>query len=169
MTSSTSSTSPATSTTAAPGAASSPEAVDADRAADVAAIQADTHRYALGLDRHDPQLAIGAFTDDAVWDATAFGLERLEGRDQVLAFFERDAQAVAEQYHVITNHRIAFDGPDDAVGTNYVVSEGVMVSGAAFKAVGLNEDRYRRTGDGWRIASRSISPLVAPQMEGFDA
>ncbi|WP_029429789.1 nuclear transport factor 2 family protein [Blastococcus sp. URHD0036] len=140
------------------------------RTADVLDIQRATHVYARGLDRFDPQEALSAFTDDAVWDATPVGLDRLEGRAAILDFFERDAAAIADQFHVITNHVVDVD--DDGVsarGTNYVFSEGHTKSGAAFRAIALNEDVYRRTADGWRIASRRISALTPPEMEGFDA
>ena len=140
------------------------------RVADVLDIQRATHLYARGLDRFDPQEAVSAFTDDAVWDATAVGLERFEGREAILGFFERDAAAIADQFHVITNHVVDF--PDDgetATGTNYVFSEGHTNSGAAFKAIALNEDTYRRTPEGWRIAGRRISALTPPELEGFDA
>jgi ketosteroid isomerase-like protein len=140
------------------------------RTDDVLEIQRATHLYARGLDRFDPQEALSAFTDDAVWDATPVGLERLEGRAAILGFFERDAAAIADQFHIITNHVVDVDdGGDTARGTNYVFSEGHTNSGAAFKAIALNEDTYRRTPDGWRIASRRISPLTPPEMEGFDA
>ncbi len=140
------------------------------RTADLLEIQRATHVYARGLDRFDPQEALSAFTDDAVWDATAVGLERLEGRAAILDFFERDAAAIADQFHIITNHVVDF--ADDGVtarGTNYVFSEGHTRSGAAFKAIALNEDVYRRTDEGWRIAERRISALTPPQLEGFDA
>ena len=140
------------------------------RTADLLEIQRATHVYARGLDRFDPQEAVTAFTDDAVWDATPVGLERLEGRDAILAFFERDAAAIAHQFHVITNHVVDFDGEGStARGTNYVFSEGHTKSGASFRAIALNEDVYRRTADGWRIAERRISALTPPEMEGFDA
>ena len=140
------------------------------RTDDVLEIQRATHLYARGLDRFDPQEALSAFTDDAVWDATPVGLERLEGRAAILGFFERDAAAIADQFHIITNHVVDVDdGGETARGTNYVFSEGHTKSGAAFKAIALNEDTYRRTPDGWRIASRRISPLTPPEMEGFDA
>jgi ketosteroid isomerase-like protein len=140
------------------------------RTDDVLEIQRATHLYARGLDRFEPQEALSAFTDDAVWDATPVGLERLEGRAAILAFFERDAAAIADQFHIITNHVVDVDdGGETARGTNYVFSEGHTKSGAAFKAIALNEDTYRRTPDGWRIASRRISPLTPPEMEGFDA
>ena len=144
------------------------------RTADLLDIQRATHVYARGLDRFDPTEALSAFTDDAVWDATPVGLERLEGRAAIRAFFERDAAAIADQFHVITNHVVDF--PDDgradgetATGTNYVFSEGHTTSGAAFKAIALNEDTYRRTPEGWRIATRRISALTPPELEGFDA
>ncbi|SEO54347.1 nuclear transport factor 2 family protein [Trujillonella endophytica] len=140
------------------------------RTADLLDIQRATHVYARGLDRFDPAEALSAFTDDAVWDASPVGLERLEGRAAILAFFERDAAAIADQFHVITNHVVDLD--DDgatARGTNYVFSEGHTKTGAAFRAIALNEDVYRRTADGWRIASRRISALTPPEMDGFDA
>ena len=140
------------------------------RTDDLLEIQRVTHLYARGLDRFDPQEALSAFTDDAVWDATAVGLERFEGRAAILGFFERDAAAIADQFHVITNHVVDLseDG-ETATGTNYVFSEGHTNSGAAFKAIALNEDTYRRTPSGWRIAARRISALTPPELEGFDA
>jgi ketosteroid isomerase-like protein len=137
-------------------------------AAELEIIQA-THRYARGLDRFDPQEALSAFTEDAVWDATAVGLDRFEGHEQIRGFFERDAEAIAGQFHIITNHVIEFDAADRAHGTNYVFSEGQTNSGAKFKAVALNEDGYVATPDGWRIASRVISALTPPELDGFDA
>ncbi|MGY2067258.1 nuclear transport factor 2 family protein [Blastococcus sp. SYSU DS0619] len=138
--------------------------------ADVLEIQRITHLYARGLDRFDPEEALSAFTDDAVWDASPVGLERLEGRDAIRAFFERDAAAIADQFHVITNHVVDVDADGGtAHGTNYVFSEGHTRSGASFRAIALNEDVYRRTPGGWRIAARRISALTPPEMEGFDA
>ncbi|SFP49947.1 Ketosteroid isomerase homolog [Geodermatophilus dictyosporus] len=140
------------------------------RVADVLDIQRATHLYARGLDRFDPQEAVSAFTDDAVWDTTPVGLERFEGRAAILGFFERDAAAIADQFHVITNHVVDLsDDGDTATGTNYVFSEGHTRSGAAFKAIALNEDTYRRTPQGWRISTRRISALTPPELEGFDA
>ncbi|MGD9990782.1 nuclear transport factor 2 family protein [Pseudonocardia sp.] len=140
-----------------------------DRATDIQQIINATHLYARGLDLFRPQEALSAYTDDAYWDATAVGLERFEGAAEILGFFEADAASMAEQFHIVTNHVIEFDGPDDAHGTNYVFAEGKTKSGASIRAVALNEDVYRRTGDTWKISGRAISPLTAPEMEGFDA
>jgi ketosteroid isomerase-like protein len=137
-------------------------------AADRLEIIEATHTYALGLDVFDPELALSAYTEDAVWDASAVGLERYEGADQIRGFFERDRDAIAEQFHILTNHIVRFTSADEATGTNYVFSEGQMKAGAKFKAAALNEDTYRRTPDGWRIASRVIRPLTTPELEGFE-
>jgi hypothetical protein len=140
-----------------------------NRAQDELDIIRATNTYALGLDRFDPALALSAFSDDAVWDATAVGLERYEGREAILAFFESDAAAVEKQFHILTNHRVEFLDDDHAQGTNYVFAEAEMRNGAKIKAVALNEDSYMRTTDGWRIQNRVISALTTPEMDGFDA
>ncbi|WP_064076117.1 nuclear transport factor 2 family protein [Prescottella equi] len=139
------------------------------RADDINEIIRITHLYARGLDRFDPKEALSAFAPDGVWDASAVGLTRYEGHEQIRDFFERDAQAVDKQFHIITNHVIDFTDDDHATGTNYVFSEAEMKNGAAIKAIALNEDRYIRTADGWKIAERIIAGLTTPQMEGFDA
>lgn len=145
------------------------ESTQGDRTTDINDIIKATHRYARGLDASRPEEAIAAFTDDACWDATGVGLERFEGRERILDFFRRDASAMSEQYHAITNHLIEFDGPDTAHGTNYVLAEGRTSSGGYIKAAAVNEDVYRRTPDGWKISDRTITPLTTPQMESFEA
>lgn len=144
-------------------------AVETSRTQDELDIVRATHTYAIGLDTFDPRLALSAFSDDAVWDATAVGLTSFEGSAAILDFFERDAAAVEKQFHILTNHRVEFVDADHARGTNYVYAEAEMKSGARIKAIALNEDTYVRTDDGWRIASRVISPLTTPDMDGFDA
>lgn len=140
-----------------------------NRTADEQDIIRATYLYALGLDEFDPELAIRAFADDAVWDASPVGLERLEGRSAILDFFHRDAGAVDKQFHIITNHLIWFDSDDTAHGTNYVFSEAEMKSGGRIKAIALNRDRYVRSRDGWVIQERIISALTTPDLGGFDA
>jgi len=139
-----------------------------DRAADTLDIIAATHRYALGLDRFDPDLALSAFSEDAVWDATPVGMDRFSGHTAIRDFFERDAAAVENQYHAITNHIVNFTGDDTASGTNYVLAAGSTKQGASFRAAALNEDTYVRTADGWRILERVISPLTPPELDGLD-
>ena len=124
-----------------------------------------TYLYARGLDRQDPKEAISAYTDDAVWDASAVGLERYEGREQVLAFFERDAASMAEQFHIMTNHVVEFDDDDHAHGTNYVLAEGRTTGGASpmslppmKRASGFSTPRWAASAD---ARLRRVQPAMS--------
>jgi ketosteroid isomerase-like protein len=140
---------------------------DPTQLADLEAIKALTHRYGIALDRFDVDAVLAAFTPDAVFDATAFGLARMDSHDDLREFFEHNREAMASQMHLFANHVIEFDGPDEAHGTNYLLEDGFAKNGARITCLGCNEDRYVRTDDGWRIAGRVITPLVPPQIEGY--
>lgn len=124
-----------------------------------------THTYALGLDTFEPEVALSAFAEGAVWDATAAGLERYEGLEQIREFLGNDAKSIARQLHVLTNHLV---DEDHARGTNDVFSQAGTASGSTSAAIAPSEDTCVRPGDGWRIESRVISPLTTPEMEGFE-
>jgi ketosteroid isomerase-like protein len=138
-----------------------------DRLADVEAIRALTHRYGLALDSFDVAATVAVFAPDAVFDCTAFGLERLDGHDSLRVFFEHNREAMANQMHLFANHIIAFDGPGEAHGTNYLLQDGYTKNGDRVTCLGLNRDRYVLTDDGWRIRARTITPLVPPKLEGY--
>jgi prepilin-type processing-associated H-X9-DG protein len=135
--------------------------------AELEAIRALTHRYGLALDTFDLDGTVAAFAEDAVFDCTAFGLERLEGHAALRAFFDHNQAAMANQMHLFANHIIELDGPEDAHGTNYLFQDGHTKSGERIQCLGLNRDRYVRTSDGWVISERTITPLVPPQLEGY--
>jgi ketosteroid isomerase-like protein len=135
--------------------------------ADLEDIKAASHRYAIALDKFDIDGVLSQFESDALFDATAFGLSRMEGHDDMREFFEHNASAMSAQMHLFANHVIEFDGPDSAHGTNYLYEDGVANNGARIMCLGRNEDTYVRTPDGWRIATRVITPLVPPQIEGY--
>jgi len=135
--------------------------------ADLEEIRAVTHRYGIALDKFDIDETLAQFLPDALFDASAFGLSRMEGHDDMREFFEHNLAAMANQMHLFANHVIEFDGPDQAHGTNYLLEDGFAKNGARITCLGRNEDQYLRTPDGWRIASRVITPLVPPQTEGY--
>jgi ketosteroid isomerase-like protein len=144
-----------------------PPAYSAEQLAELEAIKLLTHRYALALDTFDLDGIVAAFAEDAVFDCTAFGLERLEGHDSIRSFFEHNEQSMATQMHLYANHIIEFDGPHEAHGTNYLYQDGYTKGGDRIRCLGLNRDRYVRTADGWRIKARTITPLVPPQLAGY--
>jgi ketosteroid isomerase-like protein len=138
-----------------------------DQLADLEEIKAVTHRYGIALDKFDIDGVLSEFLPDAVFDATAFGLSRMEGHNELRDFFQHNTDAMASQMHMFANHVIEFDGPDTAHGTNYLLEDGVANNGARITCLGRNEDHYVRTEDGWRIATRVITPLVPPQIAGY--
>ena len=136
-------------------------------AMDVEEIKALSARYALGLDRFDLDLVVSVFTEDAVFDAEPFGLDVSKGHAEIRTLFAHNQEVMANQMHLFSNHIVEFEGADAAVGTSYLFEEGYAKGGEMIRCLCLNEDRYRRTADGWRIERRTVHPLVPPQMDGY--
>ena len=63
--------------------------------------------------------------------------------------------------HVLTNFRFTTEGPDQAAGTMYVtayLAGAPKGQGTVPFAMGLGTDHYRRTSEGWKVASRTFTP-----------
>jgi ketosteroid isomerase-like protein len=136
--------------------------------ADLEEIKTLSYRYALGLDRFDIEGILSVFAPDGVFDMSSVGLPRMEGRESMREFFsQRTLQVMASQMHLFGNHVIEFDGADEAHATNYLFQDGYSKEGQRIQSHILNEDRYVRSADGWRISHRKLTALVAPQLEGF--
>jgi ketosteroid isomerase-like protein len=131
------------------------------------AIKELTHRYGRALDTFDLEGIVEIWVPDGVFDVTPFGLDLLEGHEALRTFFRHNQEVMANQIHLFANHIIEFDGPDEAHGTNYLFQDGYTNDGARIHCLGLNEDRYTRTAEGWRITTRTIRPLVTPKLEGY--
>jgi ketosteroid isomerase-like protein len=141
---------------------------EAGQLADLEEIKTLSYRYALGLDRFDIEGILSVFAPDGVFDMSSVGLPRMEGRESMREFFsQRTLQVMASQMHLFGNHVIEFDGADEAHATNYLFQDGYSKEGQRIQSHILNEDRYVRTADGWRISHRKLTALVAPQLEGF--
>jgi len=136
-------------------------------AMDVEEIKALSYRYALGLDRFDLDLIVSVFTDNAVFDAEPFGLDVSKGITEIRALFAHNQEVMANGMHLFSNQIVDFQDADAAVGTSYLLQEGYAKTGELIRCLCLNEDRYRRTAEGWRIEHRTVQPLVPPQMDGY--
>lgn len=97
------------------------------------------------------------FTEDGVWESDE---ARLEGRDQMAAFFGR-AEAHRTTRHVSSNVAVEVTGPDTAEALSYFalyryVGEKPRVPDLDDQPVILGHytDRFVRTSGGWRIAHR---------------
>jgi hypothetical protein len=129
---------------------------DADRVADVLAIQDLVTSYAYAADDRDWQRWQALFLPDAHIDYTSAG--GIAGSPAELAAWMPDALSVFEFcLHSTSTHEIRFTGPDTANGRVHVFNRnGVRWEGASeIVDVGaVYEDAYARDGDRWRFASR---------------
>ncbi|MFC8045453.1 nuclear transport factor 2 family protein [Nocardia sp. NPDC057353] len=141
--------------------------VSTDRIADIEEIRMLSARYARGLDRFDMDALMEPYADDAVFDAGPMGLESYAGARAIREFFQHNQDVMADQMHLFGNFIVEFDSDDLARGTNYLLQDGHNNDGATVRCYCMNEDTYRRTADGWRIASRRISPLMPPQLDAY--
>ncbi|QHC60999.1 nuclear transport factor 2 family protein [Rathayibacter sp. VKM Ac-2760] len=63
--------------------------------------------------------------------------------------------------HVLTNFRFTGSGPATAMGTMYITAylDGAPAGQRTLPfAMGLGTDHYRRTSNGWKVASRGFDP-----------
>jgi 3-phenylpropionate/cinnamic acid dioxygenase small subunit len=97
------------------------------------------------------------FTEDVVYDVSAFGSGRLDGW-QAVADAARALGAANPLGHHVTNIVVlSIDGDQARVRSKGLA---VMSDGSAGSVV--YEDQVRRTGSGWRIAERRVLPRKAP-------
>lgn len=138
-----------------------------DHTNDLLAIQRLSAVYARGLDRFDIEEVMIGFTADATFDAEPVGLERYVGTDAIREFFGHNQEVMADQIHLFGNFVIDFHGDDRATGTNYLWQDGHTHDGSRVHTVAMNDDEYIRTADGWKIATRTVSALLPPQLDAY--
>jgi len=115
------------------------------------AIRELKHEYCYRLDDRDWDGVVELFTPDASLDYG--GLGSYEGRDGVRAFAEEFvAENLEATAHTVHNGIVDVDG-DEATGRWYVTSFITLADGRSGLRMGEYDERYRRDGDGWRIAS----------------
>ena len=123
-------------------------------------------RYALGMDRGDRELFAGVWADDAVFECVAIGLDA-HGIDAILEYFDSRPGAapptpeLGSSLRLSGNQQIRIDG-DHATGLAEMAS--FRFTGPALYpySVGVYEDDFVRTPEGWRIAHRImiVTPVV---------
>jgi hypothetical protein len=134
------------------------------RVADIEEIRSLSYRYVLGLDTNSAEDAVRPFTPDVIFDPTTMGLPLVTGRQNLLEFFRREIDGMAAQAHLSTNHIVEFVSHDEAVGSNYLLAEGITKEATGLRVLLLNRDRYVRAAMGWQIAHRTLQPLTPPQL-----
>ena len=125
-------------------------------------------RLAQFADSGDTDAYVALLTEDVVWAMPAnptIGLAASErrGREEI-GRGQRERMAAGHQgpgsntMHVVTTIAVdvATDG-DRAVAESYFQYWGDTATAPAIRNMGRYRDEFRRTGEGWKLARRSIS------------
>lgn len=137
-----------------------------DTTADRFALRQLAESYAIGCDSRDADLLRSLFVDGATitvhWPGRTPSVIVLpEAADSIPASL---AARYDRTYHFVGNHRAVLDG-DVATGVTYCTAHHLTAIGGDANPrddvhdhvmVIRYEDTYRRTGDGWRFASRDL-------------
>ena len=125
-------------------------------AADRQAIVDVTVDYTWILDHGDHAELARVFAPDAT--AVLGGVE-CNGVDAIVARVHRALSPLTISQHIISNHQVVVTG-DEATCRCYLQAQHVRAGtegGDNFIIAGRYEDRFARTGDGWRIVHRTLT------------
>ncbi len=120
-------------------------------------------RYATAIDRREWSSFSSVFTDDAELDYGQVG--QWVGADAIMDFMRRAHAGAQYTVHRLTNQLIDVDGETAEVRT-YVDALILVEDGSGANAIGFYDDRLRRTSDGWRITSRTYTPVRLVAVKG---
>ncbi len=99
---------------------------------------------------YEPDSIAGLFTEDGTWDAGQWG--RAEGREAIRTLY-RSFGVFRFTMHIVTNPVIEVNG-DTATGDWHMMSVAKPTPDApSFFSVGIYNDVYVRTPEGWRFKS----------------
>ncbi|MBP2474097.1 ketosteroid isomerase-like protein [Crossiella equi] len=121
------------------------------------AIQDLANHYALAVDGKDWAALAGVFTSDARFAAA--GVADCQGVEAVVGFVRASCQHLDLTQHHNSNHLVTVAG-DDAAHTSYAQAQHVrrgLPGGEKFLVACRYDDRLRRTPDGWRFTSRTVT------------
>lgn len=138
--------------------------------ADHQAIRDIVARYSWALDTGDVEGFVACFATDGllVWDAFDVPLQwQGAGALRHFASFLRDQPSTAGRQHHVTNLLVE-EAAGGAVGKAFVAVAMRQGDGPhRLNVMGWYEDAYRREGDGWKLAKRTIRDWSGPVVGGL--
>lgn len=115
-----------------------------------------TQLYAQAVDSNQPELFASLFTEDAVVEGPGF---RFDGRERLRAVPGDLVRLFRGTMHCVFNHTATIEN-DTASGETYCIAyHGTEDSGgrpATLEWFIRYQDRYVRSGDGWRFTHRLL-------------
>jgi ketosteroid isomerase-like protein len=124
---------------------------------DIEAIKQVKYRYLRALDTRDWDAFADTLTEDIAGDyGASLGKElHFTGRGELVDFMKSAMGPGVITEHRVTHPEISVDG--DVAAATWYLQDRVIVPDYNFMLIGaaFYHDRYRRTGDGWKISATS--------------
>lgn len=130
---------------------------------DRAAIQDLAGLYAFFCDTHQFSRVADLFSDDCIYDESCTGVERVNGKADLLRTFDYFAEQLGPVMHTCSNHLISDYSGDQARGTCYVWAEGARSAAGGntpIRVLGYYDDIYIKTNGHWYFKERVLRLLV---------
>ena len=113
-------------------------------------------RYADGVNRNDIEAWSTIWSEDAIY--SLMGRLKKKGRDAIIALYVQTMESVESMVQLVHNGTIELDG-DSATGRWYFSEQQGLGEGKNFFVIGVYQDRYVRTSEGWKFAERHLDLL----------
>lgn len=113
-------------------------------------------RYADAVCRRDAEAWAATWAEDGVWQLP--GAPRVQGRDAIVALWRNAMAGLPFVAQLVHQGVLDIDG-DRATGRWYLTETLKTADGSGRHDIGVYEDRYVRTADGWRFSERHYTIL----------
>ena len=120
-------------------------------------------RYADGVNRNDMEAWATIWSEDAVYSLSG-GLKK-NSREEIVALFTKSMASVESMVQLVHNGTIELDG-DSATGRWYISEQQGLGEHGNFYVIGVYQDRYLKTAEGWKIAERHLDLLYREPRSG---
>lgn len=121
--------------------------------------------WAFNPKSSDPDEVVPLFAEDGSWYSDSQGI--VTGRDAIHKVWGSFSRTMPFGYHVITNPKIIVDG-DRGTGAWHMMFRGIDAEGLEIWAMGVYDDEFVRTDEGWRIARiRARIIFLGPYGQGW--
>ena len=123
---------------------------------DIEEIKALRHEFAWSLETSQPDALADLFTEDGIVDVGPWG--KMDGQAAIRKGYGRSYRGMPSftAMHAVTNPRIKVNG-DEATGSWYLLDLSLREAATQpLQIVGIYDEIYRRTADGWRIAHLTL-------------
>ena len=120
-------------------------------------------RYADGVNCRDIEAWAAVWVEDCLYNLN--GELEVKGRDAIMALYAKSMKSVESMLQLVHNGTVEVDG-DSATGRWYVTEYRVMDEDTSVFVIGVYQDRYVRTADGWKFAERNFDQIYLENRSG---